>query len=219
MSNILPTDNTTRALREMAIAQLRANGYTVERAPSAQFTLQRQVYLVSKDGATRLIALRTSTSGWIGFRREGPEFPVLAGIDSVLHVRLSPTRDGFWFTLASVGFVLETLNQRIKGDEARGRETGPIVWLDGDIFHGDGSGDGLFILPCYYPLSVAPSVEGDETEGDPIQAALDMPDWLWQAIQERAERARVAPETVIRILLADHFAAATQAPLRAPLGA
>jgi hypothetical protein len=219
MSNILPTDNTTRALRDMAIAQLRADGYTVERAPAAQFALQRQVYLVSKDGASRMVALRTSTSGWIGFRREVNGFPVLDGIDSVLHVRLSPTRDGFWFTLASVGFVREALSQRIKGDEARGREAGPIVWLDGDIFHGDGSGDGRFIMPRYYPLVNAPTVEGDEAEVDPIQAALGLPDWMWQAVQERAAQVDVSPEVVIRVLLGDHFAAATQSPLPVRLGA
>jgi hypothetical protein len=217
MSNILPTDHTTRALREMAIAHLRADGYNVARAKD--FALQQQVYVLIKGGQTRIVALRTSTTGWLGFRRDGNTFPVLTGIDSVLHVYLRQNRQFFDLSLLPTTDVRWAVDQRMAEFRGGGREPGDIVWINA-VGLKEVAAQDYFVLSATYPIPesfVGASNKPDDL--DPLQAALDLPEWLWQAIQERSLRARVEPETVIRILLADHFAAATQAPLPVALGA
>jgi hypothetical protein len=219
MSNSTPTDLTTRALRAVAISHLHECGYTVERAPASQFALQQQVYIVSKAGQTRIVALRTSKTGWIGFRRDGETFPVLTGIDSVLHVYLHPNRQFFAVSLLPAVDVRSALDLRMIEVALSGREPGPIVWINA-VELADSCAQDYFVLAGVHAVPDSFVADNDEADDvDPIQAALDLPEWLWQAIQERSLAARVEPETVIRILLADHFAAATQAHLPVRLGA
>jgi hypothetical protein len=219
MSNSTPTDLTTRALRAVAISHLYENGYAVERAPASQFALQQQVYIVSKAGQTRIVALRTSKTGWIGFRRDGNTFPVLSGIDSVLHVYLHQNRQFFAVTLLPAVDVRSALDLRVTEAVAMDREPSPIVWINA-VELADVCLQDYFVLAGVHPIPesfVGASNEPDDA--DPIQAALGLPDWMWQEIQDRANRAVVSPEVIIRVLLGDHLAAATQAPLPVALGA
>lgn len=234
MSNILPTDRTTRALRRIALAQLRAEGYEVQRAPSSQFARVQQVYFVSRGGQSRIVALRTSTTGWLGFRRDGNTFPVLVGIDSVIHIYLHADRRHFALSLIPATSVRSCLDVRMAMDRAPtlhcdedgvetvtpGREPGPIVWINAtslvDICDQD-----YFLMRGVHPIpeeDVGSSNEDEDEDVDPIQAALGLPDWMWQAVQDRATRAVVSPEVIIRVLLGDHLAAETQAPLPVALG-
>lgn len=235
MSNILPTDRTTRALRKIALAHLQAEGYEVKRAPSAQFARVQQVYLVSRGGQTRIASLRTSTTGWVGFRRDGNTFPVLVGIDSVIHIHLHADRRHFALSLLPATSVRDSLDSQMAYDRAPtvhydedgvetvtpGREPGPIVWINAtslvDICEQD-----YFLMRGVHPIPeefVGSSNEPEDEDVDPIQAALGLPDWMWQAVQDRADRTDVSPEVVIRVLLGDHFAAGTQTPLPVQLGA
>jgi hypothetical protein len=192
----------------MALAQLRSDGYTVTRAPAAQFSLLRQIYIVSKGDASRSVALRTSTTGWIGFRRDGDRFPTLDGVDSVLHVNLRPTRDSFWFKLVPVGFVVEYLRLVMAVHVAKKKPSEPIIWIAGDIFHADATDDD-FIPPLLHFL---PDGKTDDEDADPEQirpefaTALGMPDWLEAVILERSMMAVTSPEDLLRTILVDHFA-------------
>jgi hypothetical protein len=208
---------STRALRSMAIGQLYDAGYAIQRAPADQFTLQRQVYVISKGGASRTVALRTSNTGWIGFRREGEDYPVLDGIDSVLHVHLRPALGNFALKLTAVAYVRHLLDLRIRVLQAGKKHIGDIIWVSAELLSTDYVDDG-FLPPAVYDVS-ADLVGNQPDDADPIQAALGLPDWMWQEIQDRANRAVVSPEVIIRVLLGDHFAAATQAPLPVSLGA
>ena len=213
MSDSLPLDGTTRALRAMAIDQLRADGYSVSRADARYFSLLRQVHVIAKDGDSRRAAIRTSTTGWIGFRREGDSFPSLDGVDSVLHVRLHASRQFFEFNMVPVDFVLELLDMQLRAAAAQKKTPGPIIWISGDSFHADATDDD-FVLPLTYPVAgVSPDDEdlAAPESLDPIPAALGMPDWMWSEILDRANRAVVSPEAIIRVILGDHFARGAQA--------
>lgn len=235
MSNILPTDRTTRALRKIALAHLQAEGYDVQRAPSSQFARVQQVYLVSRGGQTRIVGLRTSTTGWLGFRRDGNTFPVLNGIDSVFHIFLHADRRHFAVSLLPATSVRSALDAKLAQDRAPtlhydedgvetltpGREPGDIVWINA-VSLADLCEQDYFVLRSVHPIPeafVGASNDPEDEDLDPIQAALGLPDWMWAAVQDRANRACVAPDVVIRVLLGDHLAAGTQAPLPVSLGA
>jgi len=238
MSNILPTDRTTRALRKIALAHLKSEGYDVQRAPSSQFARVQQVYIISRGGETRIASLRTSTTGWLGFRRDGNTFPVLNGVDSVFHIFLHADRRHFAVSLLPAVSVRSALDAKMAQDRASttsldeegeeitvpGREPGDIVWFNA-VALADLCQQDYFVLRGVHPIpeefvgaSNEPEDEADDGV-DPIQAALGLPDWMWDAVQDRAKAAAVSPDVVIRVLLGDHLSAATRAPLPVALGA
>lgn len=231
---------STADLRASAIAEFRRLGATVERVKDDQFSLVAQVYRISRDGVSKTVALRTSFTGWFGAicasETDPTAYNTMSEVDAVALVyAASPARAQFVIVPSAMALAGFEVHRNTAVSKGRTFRTGDQVWapLESLTRLGDSAGklDLMQALMGFRSLmhgfaldwtpvdAVAALTEDDGVDVDPIQAALGLPDWMWAAVLDRSNRIGVAPDVVIRVLLGDHLAAGTQAPLPVSLGA
>lgn len=230
---------STADLRAAAIAEFRRLGATVERVKDDQFSLVAQVYRISRDGVSKTVALRTSFTGWFGAVCATTDdadpmiYGTLSEVDAVALV-YAPAQNRAQFVIVPAAEAINGFEMHRNAVTAnKGRYFGPgdQVWAPMEALcqrFEDANGrlnlmQGLVGIRSNmhgFPLDPNADLATPEVaDPDPIQAALGLPDWMWAAVQDRALAVGVAPDVVIRVLLGDHLAAGTQAPLPVSLGA
>jgi hypothetical protein len=228
---------STADLRSAALAELRRLGATVERVKDDQFNLVAQVYRISYEGfRPYTVALRTSLNGWFGAACTSDVEPMtyntLSNVDIVILV-YATAPDRAQFTVESAANAIAGFERQREYGKTKGKTygCGDQVWAPMDVLTAFGDPqENLALAFAVTGVSThmhnfstnppaAPRLVTAKPDVDPIQAALGLPDWMWQAVQERATLAGVEPKVIIRVLLGDHFAAATQSPLPVRLGA